>query len=309
MILNTGQRTDIPAFYSEWFFNRIKEGFVWVRNPYDPQRVTEYRLDPELIDVIVFCTKDPGPMLDRLDELKGFRQFWHVTITPYGKEIEPNVPEKSLILERFRKLSALVGPEAVTWRYDPIFINERYTVESHLKNFERMCSELKGYTGKVVISFIDLYAKTKKNFPEVREVTEEERRILGREIARIASGHSMKVYTCHEGNDMKEFGIDTNGCMTRTVIEQSLGITLENLPNIKLRENCSCLIGNDIGAYNTCLHGCRYCYANYDMEIVRRNAGAHDPESPLLIGHLQKEDRLYKAAQRSNLSDLIGLGI
>ena len=309
MILNTGQRTDIPAFYSEWFFNRVKEGFVWVRNPYDPQRVTEYRLDPEVIDVLAFCTKDPGPMLERLNELKRFRQFWFVTITPYGKDIEPNVPEKGLILERFRKLSSIVGKKAVSWRYDPILVNEHYTPKRHLECFEEMCRELQGYTESVVISFIDLYAKTKRNFPDAREVTEEERAFLGEGIAAIAPAYGLKVYACHEGSDMKKYGIDTNGCMTRTVLEHALDITLDSLPKTKLRENCSCLIGNDIGAYNTCLHGCRYCYANYDAETVRRNAALHDPESPLLIGHLQKEDRLFKAVQHSNLSDMLGLGL
>ena len=309
MILNIGQRTDIPAFYSDWFFNRVKEGFVWVRNPYDPQRVTEYRLDPEVIDVLAFCTKDPGPRLERMEEIRNFRQFWFVTITPYGKEIEANVPEKDLILERFRKLSSIVGKKAVSWRYDPILINDYYTPERHLNCFEKMCEALQGYTESVVISFIDLYAKTKRNFPEAREVTEEERAVLGKGIAAIAPAYGLKVYACHEGSDMKKYRIDTNGCMTRTVLEHALDITLDSLPKTKLRENCSCLIGNDIGAYNTCLHGCRYCYANYDAETVRRNAALHDPESPLLIGHLQKEDRLFKAVQHSNLSDMLGLGL
>ena len=123
MIVNTGQRTDIPAFYSEWLCNRLKAGEVLVRNPYNPTAVTRYRLDPAVVDLMVFCTKDPGPMLPRMALLSPFRQYWFMTITPYGREIEPRVPGKRAALERFRRLSDLVGPERMAWRYDPIFIS------------------------------------------------------------------------------------------------------------------------------------------------------------------------------------------
>ena len=170
MILNTGNRTDIPAFFSDWFFNRIQEGFVCVRNPYFPHQVTKYILDPQVIDIICFCTKNPKPMLSRLDLIKDYKQFWFVTITPYNQTIEPYVPNKNEIIRSFIELSKKIGSHCIGWRYDPIFLNDYYTIEYHLRIFEKMCQKLTGYTHQCVISFIDLYQKTKKNFKEVEGI-------------------------------------------------------------------------------------------------------------------------------------------
>ena len=146
MIINTGSRTDIPAFFSEWFYNRIKEGYVCVRNPYYPSQVQRYRLSPEVVDCLIFCTKNPTPMLPRLSELDAFRQFWGVTITPYGKEIEPYVPDKEVVMNSFKRLSERIGIKAISWRYDPIFISEKYSVEWHIEAFARMAENLSSYT-------------------------------------------------------------------------------------------------------------------------------------------------------------------
>ena len=170
MILNTGNRSDIPAFFSDWFFNRIQEGFVCVRNPYFPHQVTKYILDPQVIDIICFCTKNPKPMLSRLDLIKDYKQFWFVTITPYNQTIEPYVPNKNEIIRSFIELSKKIGSRCIGWRYDPIFLNDCYTIEYHLRIFEKMCQKLTGYTHQCVISFIDLYQKTKKNFKEVEGI-------------------------------------------------------------------------------------------------------------------------------------------
>lgn len=175
MILNTGNRTDIPAFYSEWFYNRIREGYVMTRNPYYPEQVLRYRLDPEVVDILCFCTKNPEPMLGRLGELDRFRQFWFVTITPYGRDVEPYVPEWRAVTESFCFLSERLGREAVSWRYDPIFISKRYPVTFHLESFEKMAERMEGAADHCVISFIDLYEKTKRNFPGIREVRKGER--------------------------------------------------------------------------------------------------------------------------------------
>jgi DNA repair photolyase len=300
MILNTGGRTDIPAYYSEWFYNRIKEGWLLTRNPYYPQQVFRYRLTPDIVDVINFCTKNPGPMQKNLHILSPFRQFWFVTITPYGKEIEPNVPEKESIIESFQKLSLSLGKNAVHLRYDPIFISDKYSVDFHIRYFEELIKNLHNYTDSCVISFIDLYEKTKKNFPAVREVTRKERELIGMEFARIAKQNGITVRTCHEGTDVAKFGIDTGGCLTKSIMEKAIGETLD-LPSRKQspRAGCDCLLGNDIGMYNTCGHGCIYCYANYDRHTVLQNMKLHNPASPLLIGSIQKTDIIKDAKQIS----------
>lgn len=298
MIINTGQRTDIPAFYSTWLYNRLHAGFVQVRNPYFPQQVTRYHLDPEVVDLIAFCTKNPAPMLPRFHELEAYRTFWHVTITPYGKEIEPGVPDKDDVMASFRQLSALTGPDHLVWRYDPIFISEKYSLCFHKAAFSRMCEKLEGTSHEVIVSFLDLYEKTKKNFPEGHAVTREQRLEIGESFASIAAQHGFHISTCLEGNDLAVFGIDCTGCMTREKLEKAFSDTLD-IPSghTPPREGCTCLLGNDIGVYNTCAHGCRYCYANENAALVRRNMALHDPSSPFLIGNSLPGDIVHEAEQ------------
>ena len=306
MIINTGSRTDVPAFYSRWLLNRIREGFVLVRNPYNPQQVTKYLLDPELVDLIAFCTKNPAPILPHMHELDRFRQFWFVTITAYGRDIEPNVPPAGDVIESFRKLSDHVGVNAVGWRYDPIFIDDKHTLQWHVKAFERMAAELSGYTKQVVISFIDLYEKTKRNFPDVRQVSSEERFVIGEAFARIAENNGMAIRGCAEGTDLDKFGVDSGGCMTKRILEDAIGERLlvpKSEP--RARQECECLLGRDIGAYNTCMHDCIYCYANYDKRRVRQNVRFHDSDSPFLIGNSMPGDKIHLARQESFISDQI----
>lgn len=307
MIINTGQRTDIPAFYAEWFANRLKEGYVCVRNPYNPEQVSRYRLDPSVVDVIGFCTKNPAPMFPYMDLLKDYGQYWFVTITPYGKDIEPNVPDKHVILQQFKKLSEMVGINSIGWRYDPIFINEKYTMEYHLRAFEKMARELDGYTKTVVISFIDLYEKVKVNFPEVKEVEQLQRLTLGKEIIRIAREYGMTVKPCGENSELAVYGADCGGCMLISDYEKAIGQKLE-VPAFKgARELCSCYLSCDIGAYNTCKHMCRYCYANVSREKVMLRSKMHDPKSPFLIGNYKENDQIHDVVQKSWISRQVSL--
>ena len=303
MIINTGQRTDIPAFYAEWFANRLKEGFVCVRNPYDPQQVSRYRLDPTVVDVIGFCTKNPEPTFPYMNLLEDYGQYWFVTITPYGRDIEPNVPDKHRILDDFRRLSERVGIDAVGWRYDPILLTARYTAQYHLRAFEQMAASLDGYTRTVVISFIDLYPKVRRNFPEAREVPEAQRLALGKAIIDIASAHGMTVKPCAEGDALSAYGADCGGCMRIGDYERAIGRRL-NAPKRKgARAMCACYLACDIGAYNTCRHLCRYCYANAEPEIVLAQSRLHDPSSPFLIGNYRDGDRIHDVPQQSWIDD------
>ena len=299
MILNTGLRTDIPGFFSEWFYNRIDDGFVYVRNPYAKNQIYSYRLDPELIDCIIFCTKNPKPMFENLEKIDKFNQYWHITITPYEKEIEPNIPPMNDVLESFKYLSKKLGKENVTLRYDPIFINEKYTLEKHIESFEYIANSLSDYTTEAIISFIDLYEKTKRNFPKAREVTKDERLKLGKEFAQIGKKNNITIKTCVEGTELDKFGIDSSGCMTKEVIERAINKNL-NIPKQKARNGeCYCLLNNDIGEYNTCAHGCLYCYANSNKKLVKRNLKLHDPKSPILIGEIKEDDIIKEMKQKS----------
>ena len=308
MIINTGQRTDIPAFYAEWFANRIKKGFVCVRNPYNPGQVSRYRLDPSVVDVIGFCTKNPAPMFPYMDLLKDFGQYWYVTLTSYGRDIEPGVPDKHRLIEDFKTLSGIVGIDSIGWRYDPIFLSEKYTPEYHLRAFRQIAESLRGYTQTAVISFIDLYPKVRKNFPEAREVTKTDRLRIGKEIIRIASENGMTVKPCAEGDELAEFGTDCSGCMKVSDYEKAIGRKL-NAPKRKgARAECACYLSCDIGAYNTCRHLCRYCYANAEAEKVLAQNKLHDPSSPFLIGNYMDGDTVHDVPQESwiDLQERIG---
>lgn len=299
MILNTGQRTDIPAYYSEWFINRIEAGEVLSRNPYNPQQVIRYRLDPEVVDLLVFGTKNPAPLLPHLEKLSRFSQLWHITITPYGRDIEPNVPPVSEVVESVKALSKSIGANRIFWRYDPVFISDKYSADFHKRAFDKIAAALSGSAQNGVISFIDLYEKTVRNFPTVTEVSKPLRLELGESFSGSAKRHGIKLYACCEDEELSRFGIDTQGCMTKEVVQGVIGERLEMPKPQYARAQCRCLLGNDIGAYNTCPHMCKYCYANYDSRIVMNNYRNHDPDSPLLLGRLNPEDTVKDAKQES----------
>lgn len=305
MIIHASMRTDIPAFYSEWFTNRIREGYVRVRNPYDPLQVTEYSLDPEVVDLIVFCSKNPVPMLKYMDLLTSYRTYWYITITPYEADIEPGlfktIASKRKIIEAFLQISEIVGEEHIGWRYD------QYTVKYHLEQFEGISAALQGYTKNCVISFLDLYQKVKRNFPEVKMVSKEQRKYLGQRMTRIATEHKMILRPCGEGTELAAFGADCNGCMTQQIYENAIHMSLDMPKKQFLRKECACYLGNDIGAYNSCPHMCKYCYANYDEKSVRLNRINHNPKSAFLIGNDMPNDKVHKAVQKSWINGQISL--
>lgn len=299
MIIHTGCRTDIPAFYSEWLRNRIKEGFVCVRNPYHPSQVTKYRLSPDVVDCLAFCTKNPKPMIPYLTQLDPYRQYWFVTITPYGKEIEPFVPEKREVIEDFKKLSKYIGIDSIGWRYDPIFMGMGFDVNRHIQAFQKIAERLKGYTHDCTISFLDLYEKVKRNAPQIRPPTREEAIKLALSFSKIGKENGMIIHSCCEKTYLAEYGIDCSGCMSQEIIEKAIGMKLDPPKRRSLRQDCNCLMGNDIGAYDTCGHLCKYCYANTNARLVNENRRRHIPTSPFLIGKEEAGDKVVEAKQKS----------
>lgn len=303
MIINTGCRTDIPAFYSKWLMNRIREGYVMVRNPYNPSQVTKYSLSPEVVDCLAFCTKNPEPILKYLDKLDIYKQFWFVTITPYGKDIEPNVPDKEKVIDSFKKLSKHVGIDSIFWRYDPIFINNEFSVLKHIEAFEKFAKELKGYTKDCTISFLDLYEKVKRNAPDIKPPSKEEQIEIAKAFVKIGKENGMVIHGCCEGIFLSEYGVDCKGCMSQELVEKSIRENLNPPKRKNIREGCNCLMGNDIGAYDSCGHLCKYCYANSNKKLVRENMKRHIETSPFLIGEEEPGDKITEAKQKSWIID------
>ncbi len=288
MILNVSGRTDIVAFYSKWFLNRLKEGYVDVRNPFNPNLVS--RIDFDDVDLVLFCTKNPIPIVDKLGDIK-IPYIFHVTITPYKDDIEPNLPSKSKIIEAVKKISTRVGIDNIYVRYDPIFISEKYNIEYHIKAFTKLCSLLKGYVKTIIVSFIDNYKNVRKNLPylKYRSFTEEDYKLIGENFSKIAKDNNMVIQTCFEERNLTEYGFIKGECMSKELAFKLTGKTYKKWQARK-GNACNCVELVDIGVYNSCNHLCKYCYANYDESKVKENINNHDINSSLLIGHINSDD-------------------
>lgn len=288
MILNVSGRTDIVAFYSKWFLNRLKEGYVDVRNPFNPNLVS--RIDFDDVDLILFCTKNPIPIVDKLGDIK-IPYIFHVTITPYKDDIEPNLPSKSKIIEAVKKISTRVGIDNIYVRYDPIFISEKYNIEYHIKAFTKLCSLLKGYVKTIIVSFIDNYKNVRKNLPylKYRSFTEEDYKLIGENFSKIAKDNNMVIQTCFEERNLTEYGFIKGECMSKELAFKLTGKTYKKWQARK-GNACNCVELVDIGVYNSYNHLCKYCYANYDESKVKENINNHDINSSLLIGHINSDD-------------------
>jgi len=301
VIVSASRRTDIPAAYADWFFRRLQEGFVLVRNPRNPRQVSRIPLAPEAVDGFVFWTKNPVPMLDRLDLLREYAYYFQCTLTPYGAEIEPNIPSKGdVMLPAIRRLSDEIGPDRVIWRYDPIFLSGQYTVEAHLLAFERMAKYLRGYTRRCTVSFMDDYRNTRSQMASAgaRETTPEEREQICRAFSAIARAEGMAPEACAEPHDLSGFGIGRARCVDARILESQLGRPLPARKDPNQRPECGCAQSADIGAYNTCPNGCRYCYANYSPKLMAMNRARHNPLSPFLIGEPQEGDVIRERGTR-----------
>lgn len=314
MILSASRRTDIPNYYSEWFINRVKEGFLYVRNPVSVHQISRINLSPSFVDCIVFWTKNPLPMMDKLDDLQSYPYYFQFTLTGYGKEIEPNLPDKrKTMIPAFRELSRKIGKERVIWRYDPIIFTDRYTEEYHRKAFQAIAESLCGYTEQVVISFVDLYAKTKKNMQGTHMVSVSQRRMeeFASELSRIARTNKMRIAACAEELDLSACGIERSSCIDQQLIERLIGCRIDAQKDKNQRGECRCIESVEVGAYHTCRSGCRYCYANDSAGRVKENCRLYHPESPLLCGVISDKDIITERRMKSlkieqmNLFDLV----
>ena len=288
MILFASGRTDIPAFYSKWFINRVKAGFVDVRNPFNQKLVSRIYFSD--VDLIMFCSKNPLPMINKLDILK-VPVLFHVTITPYGKDVEPNIPDKRLIIEGVKKLSLVLGIDNVVLRYDPIFLSDKYNVDYHIRAFDKLCKNLNGYVNKIIVSFMDEYknVRSNKNILKYRAFTREDYKKIGEAFSKSAHDNGMSVQTCFEDNDLTQYGFVKGECLSHELAYILTGKKFKS-SNVRKEKKCECVQMVDIGDYNSCMHMCKYCYANYDEKAVSSNFERHDDNSSLLIGSIQSDD-------------------
>ncbi len=302
MILSVSRRTDIPAFYTPWLMNRLREGFVLVRNPMNYHQVSRVSLDPKVIDCIVFWTKNPEPLMPFLPDIgKKYPFYFQYTLNAYGRDMEPGLPELQKKLDTFRKLAEMIGPEKVIWRYDPVILTEKYTVEEHIRSFGQLAEALEGATLKCVFSYVDLYPKVLRNMKGMDADTagDGEMKVLAGAFAEAAGKHGMKLETCAEGVDLEALGISHGHCIDGELITDLTGWTLKAKKDPNQRSECGCLESIDIGQYNTCRHGCKYCYANFNPASVALLSGKHDPDSPFLVGNTEELDKVTERKMKS----------
>ena len=304
MILVAGKRTDIVTFYTPWLLNRVKEGFALVRNPFNPRSVSRYRIDRSVVDCLVLCSKNYRPLLPHLGFLDAqIPLLAGVTITAYGKDMEPRVPARDEMVAQVRQLAGILGRERVTWRYDPVVVTPKYSVEYHKQAFSWLCKKLAPFAGVCVFNFLH-------HFPGMwtsglRHVTLDEQDELAGHFAREAQKYGIFLQMCAAGRDFSHPGISGRGCLSQELIEESLGVTFRKLPVKPQRKDCKCVETRALGAYDSCANGCVYCYATRHPALVARNMRLHDPTSPMLIGHPQPGDEVRDAHQKSDLQSTL----
>lgn len=302
MIISASRRTDIPAFYSDWFINRVKAGFVYVKNPMNARQISKISLHPGVVDCIVFWTKNAAPLMDKLDILDamGYHYYFLWTINPYGQEVERNLPDKAKIIDSFKVLSNKIGNRRVIWRYDPVMVNQKFTVEYHVERFRSLCQLLQGYTNKCIFSYVDLYAKTRKRAANIikQEVDTQSMLEIAKCFSEIANSHHILLETCSEAIELSQFGIGHSACINKETIEEVIGSAIF-AKKAEQRSFCECIESIDIGAYDCCFHDCIYCYANSSEKTLHKNKKIHNPESPLLIGDISLNDNIVEKVRKT----------
>lgn len=306
MVVSVSRRTDVPALYSDWFFARLRAGYALVRNPMNPHQVSRVALDARSADAFVFWSKNPAPMLPRLGELSDRPYYFQFTLTPYDRDVEGALPDKRTLMDTLARLSDRIGPERVIWRYDPILITPRYDADFHRRAFEKMARRLHPYTRRVTVSFIDPYRHIQRAMQELGVALMDEagqRALLG-SLAGCAQALGLQMDTCCEAGDFSDLGVTHAHCIDAQLLGRIAGMTPTAQRDANQRLHCGCAASVDIGAYDTCLNGCRYCYATRGTKAV----GCYDVQSPLLCSALCEADvvreRAMPAAFENQLSFL-----
>ncbi len=291
-IISVSRRTDIPAFYSEWFMQRIRAGYVDVQNPFNPNQISRISLLPRDVVALVFWTRNPMPLLPHLDELeqRGYRFYFHWTITGYDRPVEARTPDVERMIASMHQLAERLSPEHIIWRYDPIIFSNIMSMEWHVRNFERLAREISGASSRCFFSFLDFYRKTTRNLralePEVivHEPPAIEKRSLAVALVDIATRHRIRLHACCESELLDLPGIGMSRCVDIGLIRELYPEVQESIPAGPTRPACGCSTSRDIGAYDSCLFRCSYCYANtrFDTLSIQRNE-RHDPNHPMLI--------------------------
>jgi hypothetical protein len=294
MIISASRRTDIPAFYSDWFYNRIAEGYVLVKNPMNPHQISRISLDSSVVDCIVFWTKNPKRMIPKLHKISNYCFYFQFTLNPYGQKLEPNLPPKAELMETFISLSKALGKNRVIWRYDPIILTDEYNIDFHINSFSKLADILSPFTKRCVISFVDLYRKSKRNLfgLNLNELNSAQIYKISSSFSAIANQRGLEIVSCAEEIELQNYGIPHGKCIDEKLICEISKYSLDIGKDKTQRPECGCIGSIDIGSYNTCPHGCLYCYANFDSEVVKNNLSLHDPHSPLLFGKPGPNDRI-----------------
>lgn len=302
MILNVGLRTDIVNCYTDWLFRRFEEGFVYARNPLFSSRVNTYELVPEKVDGISFCSKNYAPALSRLGKVVSrFRTYFFYTITPYGKDLEPNIPPAEESVETLKALSRIVGKGRLAWRYDPVLTTPRYTPERHIEEFERLAAAISPYVSKCIFSFVEMFIMIDRRIPDILPLKTETKHFLAQNFAKIAKKYRLPLQICCAESGYEDYGIRREGCLTLETLGNANNCRFKLTKHTGNRAGCKCFVSRDIGWYDSCPNECLYCNANRGIEDVQTNVSLHDPASPLLIGHVKEDDVLLKGVQNSLL--------
>ncbi len=292
MIISASRRTDIAAFYSDWFMNRIRAGFCTVPNPMNRKQVSQISLDPADVDVLAFWTRDSRPLLPHLSELdqRGYRYYFQFSLLGYPGAIDPKSPRTSIAVPAFRRLADRIGPQRVIWRYDPIVFTKQTSVEYHESQFAFLAEQLRGSTRRCVISAVDIYRKiggrvqelagTPAEFVEVP--TAESHRLIER-LSAIARANDMEITSCAEPEDWSAWGVRPGKCIDPAWANRLFGIALDGKKDPHQREACGCAVSRDIGMYDTCLFGCAYCYATTSFARARERFASHDALATSLV--------------------------